>query len=152
MAKVHRVSSGLGEEGYGGGEWCPKTTPPTSWRKSPILFISEIQKETNRARQGETQKEKELRSESGRDRQTEPFPAPSPCLAPTSTHPTLLSRLGRSRFREVPHLPRGRPAVPAPQPVLPDLGVPSSPGSSHSSARVGHSWAWGPGAGSGPRP
>ena len=117
----------------GGREWCQKTHLPAptaiSLRKSLRFRKRPIQAGRDRKRKSLDQRET--------DRQTEPFPAPSLCLAPTSTHLILLSRLGRSRFREVPHLPRGHPAVPAPQPVLPDLGVPSSPGSSHSSAGQG---------------
>lgn len=56
-----------------------------------------------------------------------------------------------SRLREVPHLP-GSPAGPASLPTLPCHGVPSSPESSHGSVRAGHTWAWGPGVGPGPRP
>ena len=77
MAKVHRVSSGLGEEGVGSGARRHPPPPATaiSLRKSLILFISEIQKETNKSQAGRDTEEKELRTET--DRQTDrTFPSP----------------------------------------------------------------------------
>lgn len=51
----------------------------------------------------------------------------------------------------MPHLP-GHPAVPGSLPPIPGRRVPSSPESSHSNVRAGHTWAWGLGVGAGLRP
>lgn len=68
-------------------------------RKSLILFISEIQKETNKSQARRDTEKRKSSEQRQTDRQTETFPSPSLCLAPSSTHLTLLCRLGRSRFR-----------------------------------------------------
>lgn len=109
-------------------------------------------------RQGETKRTRKRSNTSQRRRerhgQTDgltPSQPPTRALPrPAPTLPSLARWGGRGSERHLTRLAAQR--CPTPCPTLPGPEVPSSPESSHGSARAGDTWAWGPGVGSGLRP